>query len=204
MASFRSGFDRGSTAVVAWWCTSDGSEVALRKYEARFAVWESATAFPVPLAKLLDDGFLTSGGGENGAAVIELAEPFLANGGVDDVAVVEGIDDVIEFAEDFLTNGGCADAPGWDGTPVMEFAEDFRTKGGAGDDEDADSDDVIELAEVFRVRGGGGPTKVRGRTDFGGVTAEGTSCFSLSNSSVGGGEGEEGKGGESDGEVGGY
>jgi hypothetical protein len=56
----------------------------------------------------------------------------------------------------------------------------------------------------FLVSGGGGPTRARGRTDFGGMLAEGTSCLSLSISgTIAGGDEEGCSGGEGDGEIGG-
>lgn len=64
---------------------------------------------------------------------------------------------------------------------------------------------VKELDEVRLVSGGGGPNRAFGRTDLGGITAEGTRCLSLSNSSGtmdGGGEADGGSGGDGDGDAG--
>jgi hypothetical protein len=75
------------------------------------------------------------------------------------------------------------------GTPVIA---------GDAEGEDGAKGDAIEEADVlfarggWRVEGGGGPTRDLCRTDLGGITADGTKCLSLSNSSGGGGEVEEG------------
>lgn len=102
---------------------------------------------------------------------------------------------------------GTGDAEGddepWGCCCAIDDDEARETRGEEGEGEEM----VLEVSLVFLVRGGGGPTRARGRTDLGGMTAEGTSCRSLSNSSgttvVGGGEEDGGRGGEGEGETGG-